>query len=172
MVTFQTHFTANIAGVPVDVRAEDLPAESLAFVFEYGLRQYIQDGAAVSKTFASGDRKGQLKSDEEIAAEKQDGVTERLENLRTGEFTRRSAAGPKMTPEEKHRDQIVMDRLEAAVKAVGKKLPTKTGKNADPEALARIKAAYYAKHQDAIDKEVKRRLKDSEKVEDLSDILG
>ena len=164
----------NIATVPVVVDFTTLPEASQAFVIEYGLRQYIQDGAAVSKLFASGERKGEAKSEAEIAEEKAEGVRERLANLQSGDFTRRGTAAPKMSPEERYRDQIVTDRLEKAVKALGKRLPTKTGKNADPEGLAKMKAAYYAKHKDSIDKEVNRRLREDAKAEpeDLSDILG
>jgi hypothetical protein len=163
---------ANIAGVPVNVKFVDLPPESQCFVAEYGLRQYVQDGAAVSKVHTDKDRKGVAKTDDEIAAEKQDGVTERLENLKTGEFTRRGPSAPKMTPEERERDAIVMQRLEARAKTLGKKLPAKTGKNADPELLAKLKAAMYESKKAEIDKEVARRLKDAAKaeVEDLTDL--
>lgn len=161
-------FEANIATVPCVVNTDDLPATSVAFILEYGLKQYLQDGAAVSKSFLSGDRKGEAKSEDEIAEEKAEGVRERLENLASGEFTRRTAA-VKASPEERERDAIIMQRLQAAVKAIGKKLPTATGKNADPEGLAALKSRYYAKNKAAIDKEVARRMKDTG-VEDLSDL--
>lgn len=163
-------FEANIATVPCVVDTDSLPAASVAFILEYGLKQYLQDGAAVSKLFLSGDRKGEAKSEDEIAEEKAEGVKERLQNLASGEFTRRNTAGPKATPEERERDNIIMARLQAAVKAMGKRLPTATGKNADPEYLAQLKAAYYAKNKAAIDKEVARRMKDANVVEDLSDL--
>lgn len=163
-------FQSAVANVPCHVVFHTLPEASQRFIIEYGIRQYLQDGAAVSKTFLSGDRKGETKTEAEIAEEKAEGVRERLENLRQGEFTRRSAAGPKMTPEEKERDRIVMDRLTKAVKAMGKAMPKATGKDANPALLAQLKARYYEKNKAAIDKEVARRMKDAEKVEDLSDL--
>jgi hypothetical protein len=164
-------FEANIAGVPVNVDVESLPATSVAFIMEYGLRQYIQDGAAVSKVYTTKERKGEVKTDEEIEAEKADGVKERVENLLSGEFTRRGPAAPKQTPEERYREQMVMAELERIAKATGKKLPTKTGKNADPERLRKLQEAVYAKNKDGIDKEVARRIKaDAKAAEDVSDI--
>lgn len=163
-------FTANIAGVPVDLDTDALPAESNAFALEYGIRQYVQDGAAVSKTFASGERKGELKTDDEIAAEKQEGVRERIENLMSGEFTRRGPGAAKLSPEERERDSIIMAQLAAWAKARDSKLPTKTGKNANPELLAKLVAKWYEKNQTAIDKEVARRIKDAAKVQDMSDL--
>jgi hypothetical protein len=42
-------YTANVATVPVALPAfGDLPEDTQIFVVEYGLKQYIQDGAAVS----------------------------------------------------------------------------------------------------------------------------
>lgn len=162
-------FQANVAGVPCNVNFDDLPEESRSFVIEYGLRQYIQDGAAVSKTFTDKERKGQVKTDDEIAAEKQDGVLERLENLKSGEFTRRGVGEAKMTPEERERSNVIMAALTAAAKAANVKLPKKTGKDADPDKLAQIVANYYAKYQGDVDKEVARRLK-AQKPLDLSEI--
>jgi hypothetical protein len=163
---------ANIAGVPVVVDFAELSADSQRFVVEYGLKQYIQDGAAVSAKFTSGDRKGEAKSEAEMLEEKREGVVERVQNLLTGDFTRRGPSAPKMTPEERERDAIIMQRLEARAKTIGKKLPTKTGKNADPELLAKLKAAMYESKKAEIDKEVARRMKDAAKaeVEDLTDL--
>ena len=113
------------------------------------------------------------KTDAEILAEKQDGVTERLENLKTGEFTRRGTGAAKMTPEEKERYSIVQARLDAMAKATGKSLPKKTGKDANPELLAKLHEAMYAKHKAEIDKEVSRRLKAAKTEDsDVTDILA
>lgn len=156
-----------IAGVAVDIDFATLPEASQAFVIEYGLKQYIQDGAAVSKTFTDKDRKGQAKTEAEIEAEKREGVEERLANLVSGEFSRRGPAAPKRTPEERHRDEIVQEALERIAKATGKTLPKKTGKTANPELLAKFHAAYYAKNAAAIDKEVARRVRAGAPVEDF-----
>lgn len=166
-------FNANIAGVACAVEFDQLPDESKRFVIEYGVRQYLNDGAAVSKQFTDKERKGMFKDAETIAEEKFQGVTERLENLRTGEFTRRGPSAPKMTPEEKERYSIVQARLDAMAKATGKSLPKKTGKDANPELLQKLHEAMYAKHKDAIDKEVARRLKAAKTEDtDVSDIMA
>jgi hypothetical protein len=165
-------FEANVAGVPVSVDTTQLPEASVAFIMEYGLRQYIQDGAAVSKVFTDKERKGQAKTDDEIATEKAEGVKERVENLLSGEFTRRGPAAAKMTPEEKERDAIIMAKLTERAKALGKNLPAKTGKNANPEQLAALKTAMYNAKKAEIDKEVERRLRDAAKAakEDLTEL--
>lgn len=160
------HLQTNIAGVPVHVDFADLPAASQAFVIEYGLRQYIQDGAAVSKK----DADGNARPDAEIAAEKADGVRARLENLAKGEFTRRNAA-ERLSPEEKERDAIVFAALSAAAKATNVTLPTKTGKNANPDKLRELMNRYYAKYRAEVDKEVARRMRENAKPVDLSGIL-
>jgi hypothetical protein len=162
-------FEANIAGVPVSVDVEALPAKSMEFIIEYGLRQYIQDGAAVSKLVLSGDDKGRAKTEDEIATEKREGVEERVANLLSGEFTRRGPAAAKLSPEEREREAIIMAALTAAAKAANVKLPTKTGKNADPEKLAKLVAAYYAKYRADVDKEVSRRVKAAKPV-DLNEL--
>jgi hypothetical protein len=155
---------ANIAGVPVNITFDSLPEESKSFVIEYGLRQYVQDGAAVSKTFTSGETKGMVKTDEQIATEKREGVEERVANLLSGDFTRRGPSAARKTPEEIERESYIMAELKAAAKASNVKLPTKTGKDADPEKLAELVANYYAKFGEAVDKEVARRLKSVAKV--------
>lgn len=163
-------YTANVAGVPVNIDFDTLPIESRVFVIEYGLKQYIADGAAVSKEFQSGERKGEKKTADEIAAEKTEGVQERIENLMSGEFTRRGPGAAKLTPEERERDSIIMAQLAAWAKARNSKLPTKTGKKADPELLEKLVAKWYEKNQTAIDKEVARRMKDAAKVQDMTDM--
>jgi hypothetical protein len=160
---------ANIAGVPVNLTYEELPTASREFVIEYGLRQYIQDGAAVSKTFTDKERKGQEKTADEIAAEKAEGVKERIENLLSGEFNRRGPAAARQTPEERERESVIMAALQAAAKAANIKLPTKTGKNADPDKLAGLVKNYYAKYQAQVDKEVARRMKAAPTV-DLNEL--
>src|SRR5215207_9839998 len=96
------YFAANVSTVAVNVTFGNLPEASQRFIIEYGLKQYIQDGAAVSKEFTSGERKGEKKTAEEIAAEKTEGVEERLDNLRSGEFIRRGTV-ERLSPEEMRR---------------------------------------------------------------------
>jgi len=163
-------FAANIATVPVALRFAELPDVSQLFIVEYGMKQYAQDGAAVSKK----DKDGNDKSESEIATEKVEGVQERIDNLLTGEFTRRSSA-PKMTPEEKHRLDVVMGGLKKFATSINKPLPTRTGKKAEPEKLDALIKNWYAKYQTDIDREVARRLKAAEKplpVEDMTDMAA
>jgi hypothetical protein len=155
-------FTANIAGVPVDIRFADLPEASQLFQVEYGAKQYLQDGAAVSKKENEGKDDERLRTPEEIAALKIEGVNERVANLQAGEFTRRSSA-VKLTPEQRHRNDVIMDGLKKFADSIGKKLPARTGKKADPEKLDAQMAAWYKKNQAEIDKEVARRMKAAEK---------
>lgn len=163
-------YVTTIANVPVDIAWDAIPEASRLFLAEYGIRQYLNDGAAVPKTFTTGERKGQAKSEAEIAEEKREGVAARLDNILSGEFTRRMAA-PKITTEERIRTEVVMDRLTAAAKAANVKLPSKTGKNADPDKLTELCNRYYAKYRGEVDKIVARRLKENEVSVDLSDIF-
>lgn len=167
-------FTANIAGVPVDIAFADLPEASQLFQVEYGAKQYVQDGAAVSKKENEGKDDERLRTAEEIAALKIEGVNERVANLLAGEFTRRSSA-VKLTPEEKHRADVVMDGLRKFAATINKPLPTRTGKKAEPEKLDTLMKNWYAKYQDKIDREVARRMKEAEKplpVEDMTDMAA
>lgn len=172
---YEYRYTANVADVAVNIGFADCDVKSAEFVVEYGFKQYIADGAAVNKEFTDKARKGQKKTDDEIATEKREGVEERVANLQTGEFTRRGPAAAKMTPEEKHRYEIVMTKLDDWAKATGKTLPTKTGKLANPELLLALQSKMYETNKDEIDAEVKRRMKAAAKVIDttaLDALLG
>lgn len=164
-------FKAAIATVPCDLTWDTLPAASQLFLAEYGLRQYLSDGAAVPLRFTSGERKGEAKTEAEIAEEKRDGVQARLDNILSGEFTRRTAA-PKQTREERIRAEVVLERLTTAAKAANVKLPPKTGKNADPDKLTELCSRYYAKYRGEVDKIVKRHLAEAQETVDLSDIFA
>lgn len=161
----------NIAGVPCTFDSDSAKPESVAFLLEYGWRQYLQDGAAVSKVHQSGDLKGTVKSEEEIAEEKRQGVMERLENIVNGEFTRRGPGAPKLSPTERYRLEITEQKIRDAAKAVGKKVPTKTGPKADAGWWEAMVAKVYTKYQGEIDKEVERRLKADAKPMDLTDLF-
>jgi hypothetical protein len=156
-----------IATVPVHVVFADLPEASQNFIAEYGLRQYIQDGAAVMKK----DEEGNPRPADDIAADKKAGVEARLANLLSGEFTRRSTKAP-VDPAERERIAVVRDGLNGWAKATGTTLPTRTGKKANPEKADAIEAKWYAAHKESIDKEVARRLREASKpVEfDISDL--
>jgi hypothetical protein len=152
-----------IAGAAVAIEPAKLPEASLAFVFEYGLRQYIQDGAAVTKmkTIETDveteegvvKRKQDVpKTADEIATEKREGVEARVANLLSGEFTRRGT-GRVTDPAERERNAVLDEAIRGYVKTQGEKMPVK-------EALAKAREAVYAKNKDKVDREVARRLKD------------
>ncbi len=155
-------FEAAIANVPCSVDFATLPEASQRFIVEYGLRQYLNDGAAASLR----DREGNPKTAEALAEEKAEGVRDRLAKLASGEFTRRAAAKQAVDPAERERNAIIREKLEAAARAVGKKLP----KAGTPEQVALFQAM-YEKNKVAIDKEVKRRLAVGADL-DLSVLLG
>lgn len=152
-------YEATVAGVPVRLDLNALRPESVAFLLTYGVKQYVQDGAAVSKLHASGERKGEAKTDDEIAAEKADGVRERLANIEAGTFATRGPAEPKMTPEEKHRAAYIEEIIKGAAAASKTATPPRTGKNADKAWWDKMSAQVYAKYQAKVDKEVARRLR-------------
>lgn len=159
-------YQANVAGVPCVVDVETLKPESLEFLIEYGIKQYLADGAAVSKEWKTGDRKGELKTEEEIAAEKEEGVRERLQNIADGTFVRRGTA-EKLSPEETIRQRILIEKIEAAGRAAKVKLPNRTGKDANKDWWTDKMAALYAKTKDAVDKEVRRQMKEREVVVEI-----
>lgn len=160
-------FTAHVAGVACNIEWDSLPEVSRTFVIEYGLRQYIQDGAAVMKK----DEDGNPRPADDIAADKKAGVEARLANLASGEFARRSTKAP-VDPAERERLAIIRADLSAWAKAAGKSLPTRTGKKANPELADKIEAAWYAKHKESLDKRVVKRLAEMARVDlgDLTDI--
>jgi len=161
------YFAANVSTVAVNVTFGNLPEASQRFIIEYGLKQYIQDGAAVSKEFTSGERKGEKKTAEEIAAEKTEGVEERLDNLRSGEFIRRGTV-ERLSPEEMRRVAYIEDTIRTAAAKARVKLPTK---KADATWWTDKVASYYEKNQAAVDKEMARQARELDKIEiDLSDL--
>lgn len=68
----------------------ELPPASLAFLLQYGFKQYLADGAAVSKE----DDDGNLKTDEEMLEEKLSGIQKRLGNVVEGDFSRTVSRDP------------------------------------------------------------------------------
>jgi hypothetical protein len=168
-----------IATVPVHIVFADLPEASQNFIAEYGLRQYIQDGAAVEvhvkdddgEFVRDADGKKVKRPADDVTADKRAGVEARLANLASGEFTRRSTKAP-VDPAERERLAIIRADVAAWAKAAGKSLPTRTGKKANPELADKIEAAWYAKHKESIDKRIAKRLAEMAKVDlgDLTDI--
>jgi hypothetical protein len=117
------NYVANIAGVPVNLEWDSLPIESREFIINYGLKQYLQDGAAVSKTFTDKARLGEAKTVTEMDAEKAAGVESRIGKLKAGTVGERTRKSEPVDPIEKEMCRIVVERLRAKAKATGAKLP-------------------------------------------------
>jgi len=167
-LAFGAHKGANkmlfiINGQEHDIDVNKLPAESVAFLLEYGIKQYLSDGAAVSLR----DKNGDLRPQEEVAAAKIEGVRLRKQNILEANFARRVVV-PKKTREERVREDIIMERLREAASKSRTKLPTKKD---NPEALQRMINTYYERYKDRVDTLVFAMLEDMEEV-DLTDILG
>lgn len=112
------------------VNEVELPRESLAFLLQYGFKQYLADGAAVSKD----DEDGNPKSEEEMLAEKLAGIAKRLSNVESGDFSRTSTRDPF----ESELRRVVVAALKKAFKAAKdpkKVWPEGKEKRADREAL-------------------------------------
>lgn len=141
-------FEATIANVACTIETADLPQASVEFLLAYGIRQYLQDGAAVSKK----DEDGNDRPADEIAAEKEAGVKTRLDNITKGEFKR--ASGPRVTdPKAKVEREMALSYLKPAYKKAGKELPK-------GEELAAKIAAFWASEKNvaALGKERDRRV--------------
>lgn len=151
-------FEANVAGVPVKIDLDALRPESRAFLLTYGVKQYVQDGAAVSKLHTKKELKGQEKTPDEIETEKREGVLERIANIESGTFTVREPGEPKMTREERERAAVIILAIETKAAEEKVTIPPRVGKNANKDWWARMTTAYYKKYGADVDKEVARRL--------------
>jgi hypothetical protein len=158
-------FEANIAGVPVNLDLATIKPESRDFLLMYGAKQYVQDGAAVSKLHTKKELKGTPKTEEEIDLEKREGVEERVANILSGEFTVRGPAEPKMSPEERERNAVLVKMITDAAAKSKTATPPRSGKNADKAWWDKMTAQVYDKYKASVDKEVARRLKADEKIE-------
>lgn len=142
-------FTKTIAGVECNVDVNSLPAESVAFLLNYGIGQYLQDGAAVSLKDEAGNKRTDLDT---IAAEKKAGVEQRLENILKGEFKR--SGGTRVTdPVAKVKRDMALEYLRPAYKNAGKELPK------GQELAAKVNAFWASeKNQKALGKELEKRI--------------
>ena len=159
MIESQT-FDRTIAGVNCFTRFANLPLESIAFLLDYGAKQYYQDGAAVE---TKDDDDKPLDADT-VRAAKEAGVKNRLDNVAKGEFKR---SGSRTTdPAEKHRNAILDDIIKAACKEKGVTF-SKLGK----EKIAELRTAYYAARKEKVDAEVAKRMESAD-LGDLSDLVN
>ena len=107
--------STKLLGSTYSVELADIPPESVAFLLSYGFKQYVADGAAVSKQ----DPDGNDRSDAEIEELKLDGIAKRMENIRAGDFTRTASRDPFDVEVRR----VAMDFLKARAKAQKIKWP-------------------------------------------------
>jgi hypothetical protein len=73
----QTTIHVKCTGESVDFDTESLPPATVEFVFNYGLKQWVNDGAAKQRA--------NFDSDEEFESARVAGANERIERLRSGD---------------------------------------------------------------------------------------
>lgn len=139
----------------VEVPLALLPAESLAFVIRYGLKQYLADGMAGATT----------------EAEAAEGIAARMEKLAKADFSRtRGESGPTDDVATLAK-RIAREEVQTKVKAHGVKLPK--------ERMAEIVAALFERDEKRLRTEAEKRIKArNDAVEGMSidellgDVLG
>lgn len=127
-VTFKHETTGTI-----EIDTETLSGTSVDFLLQYGIRQYLADGAAVAKE----DKEGNDRTPDEIFMLKQEGIHKRLANIETGIFP---AGGGSRDPHDTETNRVAREAFKKAVRASGKKMP------ADKEVAKEMFKAYRAKH--------------------------
>lgn len=125
---------------------DNLPEVSKQFAIQYGLKQYLADGAAGS----------------ESQADFESGIDARLDNLTSGEFKRtREGAGPTDSVEVLAR-RLASDEVTAALKTAGKKL--------EKEAKAAVVDAHLGKNADRLKKAAKAQIDARKAAADAVDL--
>lgn len=100
----------------IEIDTAELSPASVDFLLQYGIRQYLADGAAVAKV----DSDGNDRTSNEISMLKQEGIHKRLANIESGVFP---AGGGNRDPLETEINRVARAAFAKAVKATGKKLP-------------------------------------------------
>lgn len=153
-------FTYSANGVDTTIDFETLPEASRAFIINYGLRQYLNDGAAVAKDWTPPE--GETRTIEE---EKTRRVNDRLTKLREGTVAERASAGrTAVSVEDRIWREMAVEAIKTAAKVQGKKMP----KGDDREALI-TKVLASDKFREANVKEHKARVAMAKKSIDLGD---
>jgi hypothetical protein len=128
---------------------ESIRSRLRSFLLDYGLKQYLSDGAAVPQAAGDDTTRNELKAG---------GVKSRITKVLAGECAIRANSAEPKDPAERHRQAVIMEILRSIADAKGVKLPKRTGPKADPERLdAMMKKVYEAK-RDIIEKEVAKRM--------------
>lgn len=110
-----------------ELDSADLPEASREFLLAYGYKQYIADGAAVSKF----DSDGTELTDDEMEAAKVEGADKRFANVQSGDFTRTASRDPV----EVETRRVAQAWLRAECKARKLKYPDGKANKAAREAL-------------------------------------
>lgn len=138
----------------------ELPQSAQDFVFNYGIRQILNDCHSSIK-------QSDFKSVDEFRAAVDNAVSKKLAALQAGEFTvRRSSAEP-IDPVERMVAKVAKEELEAAIRAKGLKL-----RDVSAERKEALLASHIEKNNERLTREAKTRLKKSETVEINLDDLG
>lgn len=126
-----------------------LPPASVVYLVTYGLKQSLADSFASAKTQDEFD--GML--------------SKRIKKLMEGTMSFREGTGP-VDPFESECIRIATAKLRAAAKTAGKTLPKAT----EPKFKELVAAIRNGKRKDEIEKEARRRLKETEAVDVADDI--
>lgn len=113
-----TQFTFNHPALDaaIEIGLDQLSESAVTFLLDYGIRQYLADGAAV----ALKNDEGNVRPLAERNEEKRVGIERRLDNVLTGDFTRTVSRDPFAVEFRR----VAKELLTAAAKAQNKKLPT------------------------------------------------
>lgn len=116
----QVTYAAN--NVSASFEFEALPEASRLFIINYGIRQYLNDGAAVGKDWTPAEDGTGPKTVQEEKARR---VEDRVKKLNEGTVSERASGGgqPKLSVEDRIWRELAIETLRAAAKAQNKKLP-------------------------------------------------
>lgn len=150
----------------------ELPEASQRYLIEYGFKQVLNDARAMTK-----EEKAEIGGEAAVAEHMRERMRAKFDRLIAGTITERAnaARGP-VDPAERHKQDVLMEMLRAIAKSQNIKLPSRTGKNADPERLDLALSRLYAKRQAEVDAIVASRLADdaklSKRLGDVTDVLS
>lgn len=109
MITFKNTFAFGGHESAVELDFASLPQAAQEFIVAYGLRQYLNDGAAVAKDECdSEDERNKLKIDR---------INERVQKLRDGTMSQRGGGTRVTDPIQKIKREIATEILKAYAKA-------------------------------------------------------
>ena len=152
--TFTKTFRAGEVSAEVHFTYESLPPASIAFLLDYGAKQYLSDAMAMSKDDAA-------KIVEEGGSPdgvKLDRLDKRVAALRNGTPSVRAVA-ERMTPEQRYTVEIATEWLKVGLGHKGKKLP-----KAGPDRTAMLDR-FIERNADKLRAAVAKKMKELAKIE-------